>query len=82
MNAPAQNLYTIEKGIKLPSFAMNVYGFETMEVGDSFALKTADDHERARVRSAASYFGTRHGKKFAIRIADPVTGKRRCWRIK
>lgn len=82
VNAPAQNTYQIEKGIKLPAVKAYVYGFDKMDVGDSFALLSSDNRERQRVRSAASYYGHRNGKKFGIRITDPVTKKLRCWRIK
>jgi hypothetical protein len=68
--------YRLEKGVPLPTAyaGRKKYPFGEMEIGDSFSFK-AD--ELTRVRAAASYFGTRNGKKFSARKDGPGC---RCWR--
>ena len=67
--------FRIEKGVPLPSVRAK-YPLGEMDVGDSFHIDAA---ERARLVSAASFFGTRKGKKFSVRKEVNGSGYR-CWR--
>jgi hypothetical protein len=71
---------TIEKGIPFPSKKRSTatYPLGEMEVGDSFVLPVT---EAGRIRSAASWFGARHQKKFASRhIVENGEAVLRVWR--
>lgn len=67
----------IEKGIPLTNpvhpGGQRKYPFGEMELGDSFYW----DGKRHRVDSAASYYGKRNNKKFAVRKEGSGA---RCWR--
>ncbi len=62
----------VERGVPLPG----KYPFDTMEVGDSFALPK--DVKRTTVSVAAMRYGRERGMKFTIR--NTPLGFR-CWRI-
>jgi hypothetical protein len=67
----------IEKDVPLPASAKwSKYPFAEMEIGDSFVVPR-ERHEQ--LRSASSWAGRRHGRKFTIRIVGEQV---RCWRIK
>lgn len=71
----------VDKKIPLPPLndrGTRRWPFDKMAVGDSFALKT--DSDRIKCASAASYYGKRHGLKFAIRLL-PDGSAYRCWRV-
>ena len=73
-----QRPYTVESGVPIPGSPRTgcyKYPFDRMAVGDSFSLKGAPD---GPVRSAASYYGKRNGKRFSVYRDD---GTHRCWRI-
>lgn len=67
--------YKIEKGVPLIR-PRGSYPFGEMEVGDSFAISSA---QRKNVSAAAAAYGKSHGRKYAVRKS--VIGAR-CWRIK
>jgi hypothetical protein len=52
------------------------YPFDYMKVGQSFALSA---NELVKVRSAASTYGKRHGKTFAV--VKQTDGTYRCGRV-
>lgn len=63
--------YVVTKGVTMPKRRSRVrnyraFPFAEMEVGDSFAFPYAS---QALVHSAASGFGRRHGREFALRGA-------------
>ena len=63
----------IDKNVPIPKR----FPFESMEVGDSFALPA--DAKRTAMSVAAMRYGRKHGMKFTIRqLADKTF---RCWRI-
>jgi len=71
--------YKIEKDVPIPPQshkAQSKYPFNTMAVGDSFALGDAQPN---RVRSAAQAHSKRKGVKVVVRKTDD--GTYRCWRI-
>jgi hypothetical protein len=68
--------FKIDKGAKLPADQhRKVYPFAQMEVGDSFHFPAA---LYPKICAAASYSGTRNGKKFSLRKDGDGY---RCWRI-
>jgi len=78
------NQFKIEKGVPLPSRLMRArsyYPFGDMEISDSFQVEGADNARK--LKSAASYFGIRNGKRFTVRVTNregiPVSA--RCWRV-
>jgi len=71
--------YKIEKGIEMPNNIGSKYGFEKMEVGDSFEFR-GDEKTRNKIISTSSYHGHKLGMKFAShKIGDGVF---RLWRTK
>lgn len=72
--------YKIESDVQMPETRGRhyIYPFAEMKVGDSFAVAAGD---MEKVRTAASYFGRRNERKYAVRCVDPVKGEYRCWRI-
>jgi hypothetical protein len=69
--------FKIEKNVPVTDNRSHraVYPFGQLEVGDSFPLGNAI---LENVRAAASYYGTRHGKKFTVRKTPAGS---RCWRV-
>ena len=72
--------------------ACHKYPFDVMEKGDSFAVPLSGeittagknapyDKALVRVRSAASNFSRRRGRKFTVRTLKDE-GVVRCWRVK
>ena len=73
--------YKIENGVPMPKSGQGQickYPFAEMKVGDSFAVAAGD---LEKIRTAASYFGRRIERKYAVRRIDPIKGDYRCWRI-
>jgi len=72
-------VYKIEKGIEMPNYFKDKYGFAKMEVGDSFEFH-GDEIQRNTIASTATY----HGNKLGMRFATHKTGEGvfRLWRIK
>lgn len=73
----------IESGVPLPTkeTKKSRYPFARMNVGDSFLIegaKNSSSYEAMRVRSAASHYARRDGKKFTVRV---VEGGIRVWRV-
>ena len=72
--------YKIEEGIPVPKpwGGGSKYPFHGMNVGDSFFIEKSDI-QISRVRSAAAFYGVRHGKKLSVRsFPDGL----RVWRVK
>lgn len=68
--------FKIEKNAKRPDARpRNRFPFDEMEVGDSFFI--SDASTKLSCTSAASWYGTRHGKKFSVLRSDDGW---RCWR--
>lgn len=70
----------VEKGVPLPFRGTNVlrYPYDTMEVGDSFALPAG---RYAAVSNTAGSYGKKHGRTFAIRKrVEEGAHVVRCWR--
>lgn len=81
--SPDQQRYAVESGIPVASrkAALMEYPFLSMEVGDSFALKTTTHRECTNVRGAISSWNKHHKPmKFGLRL-DRNTGQYRCWRL-
>ncbi|MDI3491994.1 MAG: hypothetical protein PWP11_3271 [Thauera sp.] len=78
----------IESGIPIPPVKQrDTHGFGQLEVGQSFTARLSGDFlpngkrpEYNRWRTAATRYGKKHGKKFAIRIM-PEEGVLRIWRV-
>jgi hypothetical protein len=78
---------SLEDDIPLPRAKRAcVYPFGEMEIGQSFSVPLSGDVlpnsktvEYNRVRAAASGYGKRSGKTFALRI-DREANLLRCWR--
>jgi len=71
----------VESGFPAPirSNKRSKYPFGTMNVGDSFFMKSGfPEHERGRVSAAACAYAKKHGVKFSTKVFD--TGVR-TWRI-
>lgn len=71
----------VERGVPAPtrSTARAKYPFASMEVGDSFFIKSErPTHERGRVSAAACAYAKKHEVKFSTKVFD--TGVR-TWRI-
>jgi hypothetical protein len=71
----------VESGYPTPtrSTSRAKYPFATMQVGDSFFMKSAyPEHERGRVSAAACAYAKKHGVKFSTKIFDNGV---RTWRI-
>lgn len=67
------NQLRIEKGVPMPI----KYPFKDMQVGDSFAVPP--DIKRSAVSVAATRYGTKLGRQFAVRLMPDRT--LRCWRV-
>lgn len=83
MAATNQTEFPIEQGVPIPRLAPHrLYPFGDMDVGDSFFIALKEGEFKAmtirKVRSAASYYGRRNGKKYVTRR---VSGGLRVWRI-
>lgn len=78
-----QHRYAVESGIPIAprkAYGMD-YPFLSMEVGDSFGLKSNLYRELVNVRGAISHWNKDHKPmKFSLRL-DRATGLYRCWRI-
>jgi hypothetical protein len=72
--------YKIDRGVAMPESRgrRRKYPLAEMQVGDSF---TVNRNEVDALRTAASWFGRRNGRKYSIRCVDPIKGEYRCWRI-
>lgn len=84
-------IYQIEKGVPIPEFHFNLwkkhtdrapggkqkYPLGTLEVGDSFVIKTPRTRLKG-VREVVSLFGRRNNKKFFAYYTDD--GHIRVWR--
>lgn len=71
-------MFKIEKSEPIPQVKMrSSWPFGDMEVGDSFLIPEGSPEQRT-VASAASYYGTRNGKKFSQRLTEEGT---RVWRV-
>lgn len=71
----------VESGYPAPtrSGKRSKYPFGTMNVGDSFFMKSRfPEHERGRVSAAACAYAKKHGVKFSTKVFD--TGVR-TWRV-
>lgn len=71
--------FKIESDVPAPSSRNGrsyKYPFAEMNVGDSFLISDGSGVEK--IRYAASYYGSRNQKKFAVRKCD---SGHRCWRI-
>lgn len=68
--------FKLDKNMTLPD-KKTLYPFAEMAKGDSFLVRESDSYNR--VRSAATTYGSRHGKKFSCRITKDGL---RIWRIK
>jgi hypothetical protein len=84
---------TIDKNIPIPAAAgrtgrPSLYPFESMEVGDSFAVPLAgetwgfskNDKNLTRLSNSSGIFGKKHNRKFITRTFKDE-GVVRCWRI-
>jgi hypothetical protein len=73
--------YAIEPGVPMPASGSrgrrSKYPFTRMRVGDSFLVR--DTVSMIRIRTAASWAGTRHHMKFSCL---KVEGGMRVWRTK
>lgn len=68
--------YKIEKKVPIPNTTKrNNYPLGEMGIGDSFQL---GGNELNQVRTAASWYGKRNGRKFAVRRYKDGY---RCWRV-
>lgn len=68
--------FKIEKEVPIPKETRRgpIYPFVDMGINDSFSFAI---NKILSVRSAASYYGIRHGKKFKVMKHN---GEGRCWR--
>ena len=86
-------MFEIEKGVPVPAGKRGggrkaIYPFDTMSVGDSFAVprdkgvtKAGGDVRQSTVSSCARLYARKHNPsaKFTVRVVDENT--LRCWRI-
>jgi hypothetical protein len=71
----------IEKGVDMPKHRTRSakYPFSTMEIGDSFFIKSdSPTHERGRISAAATAHAKRHGGRFSTQVFDAGV---RTWRV-
>ena len=75
----SESEYKIEKGIEIPIYNKDKYGFARMEVGDSFEFH-GDELKRNNVLSAAAHHSKKNGMKFETHKTGE--GVFRLWRTK
>lgn len=69
----------LDSDIPPPRVRIGRYPFPRMRVGESFSREVEDQH---RVRSAASAYARRHGKRFIVSLVkESGVPKVRCWRL-
>ena len=79
LSVVSANQITVERGIPMATKvgdATRKYPFNTMEVGDSFALGNLS---RDTVSNAAYAYGKINSNKFSVRKLPD--GTHRCWRL-
>ena len=65
--------FILRQDVPLPrkqSVKMLQLPFEEMEIGESFEVECDNGSQETKIRSAASRYGTKLGKRFAVRKLD------------
>lgn len=68
----------IDKGVSIPTEPTVRNVFQTMEIGDSFAV---EPEEYRRIRSRSEYWSKALKRTFQWKKMPNEQGKYRCWRL-